>query len=324
MKQWMKAMAIGAMVLAAMAGAGCGSEGNGKKQVAIVQLMEHKALDEANQGFKDGLKENGYDDSKATFIQENAQGDQSNLASIATRLKEKKPALICAIATPAAQNLANEIHDIPIVGTAITDYEQAKLVDSNEKPGRNVTGVSDMSSVEAQMKLGLALVPNAKKVGLIYSSSEINSAIQAERMKKYCQDNHIEVMEKTVTSINDLQQVAEAFAGNVDFIYVPTDNVISSALPALIKVTDEAKIPVIGGDSNMAKNGALAGVSINYYRLGEQAGAMAAKILSGKAKAADMPIGYQKDMDLVINNKSAEILGISIPGNLEKQAEIIS
>ena len=93
MKEWMKAMAVGAMVLAAMAGAGCGSEGNGKKQVAIVQLMEHKALDEANQGFKDGLKENGYDDSKVTFIQENAQGDQSNLASIATRLKEKKPAL---------------------------------------------------------------------------------------------------------------------------------------------------------------------------------------------------------------------------------------
>lgn len=126
-----------------------------------------------------------------------------------------------------------------------------------------------------------------------------------------------------MTSINDLQQVAEAFAGNVDFIYVPTDNVISSALPALIKVTDEAKIPVIGGDSNMAKNGALAGVSINYYRLGEQAGAMAVKILSGKAKAAGMPIEYQKDMDLVINEESAEILGITVPKDLADKAEII-
>lgn len=323
MKKWMKTVAIGAMAMAALAGAGCGNGQGGKKQVAIVQLMEHKALDESNQGFRDGLKENGYDDSKVSFIQENAQGDQSNLASIVTRLKEKKPDLVCAISTPAAQNLANEIHDIPIVGTAITDYQQSKLVDSNEKPGRNVTGVSDMSSVEAQMKLGLTLVPNAKKVGLIYSSSEINSQIQAEHMKQYCKDNHIEVMEKTVTSINDLQQVAEAFAGNVDFVYVPTDNTISAALPALIKVTDEAKIPVIGGDSNMAKNGALAGVSINYYRLGEQAGAMAAKILSGKAKPADMAIEYQKDMDMVINRKSADILGIQVPKDLADKAQMI-
>lgn len=323
MKKWMKTVAIGAMAMAALAGAGCGNGQGGKKQVAIVQLMEHKALDESNQGFRDGLKENGYDDSKVSFIQENAQGDQSNLASIVTRLKEKKPDLVCAISTPAAQNLANEIHDTPIVGTAITDYQQSKLVDSNEKPGRNVTGVSDMSSVEAQMKLGLALVPNAKKVGLIYSSSEINSQIQADRMKQYCKDNHIEVMEKTVTSINDLQQVAEAFAGNVDFVYVPTDNTISAALPALIKVTDEAKIPVIGGDSNMAKNGALAGVSINYYRLGEQAGAMAARILSGEARPADMAIEYQKDMDMVINRKSADILGIQVPKDLADKAQMI-
>lgn len=327
MKVWMKWVLAAGILGTAAVTVSCGgtekadSGEKGKLKIGVVQIMQHASLDLANKGFIDGLKERGYDESKVVFDQQNAQGDQSNLRSITARFKNEKPALICAVATPAAQAVANEIKEIPIVATAVTDFVSARLVKSNEAPGGNVTGVSDLTPVDVQLELGKKLVPGAKRVGLMYCSSEVNSEIQAAMVKAYCRDHQLEVVERTVNSVNDIQQVAESLVGACDFIYVPTDNVIASSVPTLVKVTDAAKIPVIAGAGSMAKDGALAAISVDYYTLGKQTGRLAADILDGKVTAEKAPVEHQTEYTMIINEKSRENLGIQISEELMKSAE---
>lgn len=299
---------------------GCGGSGggekktdDGKKQIAVVQVMQHGSLDAANQGFLDGLKERGYGTDKISVDQQNAQGDQSNLKTIASRFKANRPDLICAISTPAAQAVANEIHDLPIIGCAITDFETAKLVKSNSRPETNVTGVNDRGPVEKQVDMGLKFLPAAKRLGLIYSSSEVNSQIQADQAKAHAASIGLTVVERTVSSVNDIQQAAESMVGQVDFIYVPTDNVIASSIPTLVKVTDPAKIPVFVGADSMAKDGALGSLSVDFYKSGVQAGHMAADVLDGKIKTQDTAVEDPEVLEVIINKKSAETLGLAIP-----------
>lgn len=327
MKNWMKCGIAAVLAAAALISGGCGGQSSGqsgdasgKIKIGVVQIVQHGSLDEANKGFVDALKERGYGPDKVEIDQENAQGDQSNLKTIVSRFKAEKPKLICAIATPAAQAAANEIKDIPIVGTAITDYTSAKLVQNDERPGGNVTGVSDFASMDAQMELAAKLIPQAKNVGLIYCSSEVNSEVQANQMKDYCKKHGLSVEERTVNNVNDIQQVAESLVGKVDYIYVPTDNTLASSIPTLMKITDANKIPVIVGADIMAKDGALAALSVDYYRLGKQTGELAADILDGKVKPESSPIQHQKDYTIVINKQDAEILGIQIPEEIAKKA----
>lgn len=327
MKNWMKCGIAAVLAAAALISGGCGGQSSGqsgdasgKIKIGVVQIVQHGSLDEANKGFVDALKERGYGPNKVEIDQENAQGDQSNLKTIVSRFKAEKPKLICAIATPAAQAAANEIKDIPIVGTAITDYTSAKLVQNDERPGGNVTGVSDFASMDAQMELAAKLIPQAKNVGLIYCSSEVNSEVQANQMKDYCKKHGLSVEERTVNNVNDIQQVAESLVGKVDYIYVPTDNTLASSIPTLMKITDANKIPVIVGADIMAKDGALAALSVDYYRLGKQTGELAADILDGKVKPETSPIQHQKDYTIVINKQDAEILGIQIPEEIAKKA----
>lgn len=327
MKNWMKCGIAAVLAAAALISGGCGgqssgqsADASGKIKIGVVQIVQHGSLDEANKGFVDALKERGYGPDKVEIDQENAQGDQSNLKTIVSRFKAEKPKLICAIATPAAQAAANEIKDIPIVGTAITDYTSAKLVQNDERPGGNVTGVSDFASMDAQMELAAKLIPQAKNVGLIYCSSEVNSEVQANQMKDYCKKHGLSVEERTVNNVNDIQQVAESLVGKVDYIYVPTDNTLASSIPTLMKITDANKIPVIVGADIMAKDGALAALSVDYYRLGKQTGELAADILDGKVKPETSPIQHQKDYTIVINKQDAEILGIQIPEEIAKKA----
>ena len=330
MKNWMKCGIAAALAAAALISGGCGGQGSGqsgdasgKIKIGVVQIVQHGSLDEANKGFVDALKERGYGPDKVKIDQENAQGDQSNLKTIVSRFKAEKPKLICAIATPAAQAAANEIKDIPIVGTAITDYTSAKLVQNDEKPGGNVTGVSDFASMDAQMDMAGKLIPHAKNVGLIYCSSEVNSEVQANQMKDYCKKHGLAVEERTVNNVNDIQQVAESLVGKVDYIYVPTDNTLASSIPTLMKITDANKIPVIVGADIMAKDGALAALSVDYYRLGKQTGELAADILDGKVNPETSPIQHQKDYTIVINKQDAEILGIQIPEEIAKKANMV-
>ena len=330
MKNWMKCGIAAALAAAALISGGCGGQSSGQSEdasgkikIGVVQIVQHGSLDEANKGFVDALKERGYGPDKVKIDQENAQGDQSNLKTIVSRFKAEKPKLICAIATPAAQAAANEIKDIPIVGTAITDYTSAKLVQNDEKPGGNVTGVSDFASMDAQMDMAGKLIPHAKNVGLIYCSSEVNSEVQANQMKDYCKKHGLAVEERTVNNVNDIQQVAESLVGKVDYIYVPTDNTLASSIPTLMKITDANKIPVIVGADIMAKDGALAALSVDYYRLGKQTGELAADILDGKVNPETSPIQHQKDYTIVINKQDAEILGIQIPEEIAKKANMV-
>lgn len=324
----MKMLAAGVMLTLAMGLAGgCGSdskEGNDKKvNVGIVQLVEHGALDAANKGFVDGLAAKGYKEGQnIEFDRQNAQADQSNLQNIAHRFVSNNVDLVCAIATPAAQTMANISADIPIVATAVTDYEAAKLVKSNEKPGTNVTGTTDMNPVDAQLDLLLKLVPDAKTIGTVYCSSEVNSQLQVDMLKKAAAAKGIEVKEATVSTVNDIQQAARSLVGEVEAIYVPTDNVLASAMPTLAIITQEAKLPVICGEGGMVKSGGLATLGIDYYKLGVQTGEMAADILSGKSKPADMPIQSQKEFTVIINKKYADAIGMEIPAEVLKDAQI--
>lgn len=317
-----------AALLATALVAGCGSQagtsGDKTYNIGIVQLVEHNALDAANKGFVDGLKERGFEEGKnLTIDRQNAQADQSNLQNIAQRFVSAKMDLICAIATPAAQTVANATHDIPIVGTAITDYVGAKLAKSNEKPGGNVTGTSDMNPVKDQIDLLLKLKPTAKTIGVIYCSSEVNSEVQVKAMQEYAASKGLTVKVATISTVNDIQQAAQSLAGSVDAFYEPTDNVIASAMPTLMDITNAAKIPVICGEPNEVKAGGLATYGVDYYKLGVQTGHMAADILEGKAKPADMAIEMPKDLRITINKKNAAAIGITIPDELLKDADIV-
>ena len=303
--------------------AGCaGNGGSGKMKVGVVQIVQHPALDEANKGFTEALAKRGLSD-KIEIDQQNAQGDQSNLRSIANRFVSGKYALIGAISTPAAQAMANATGDIPIVCTAVTNYETAKLMKSEAAPDGNVTGTSDVNPLEKEVELIRAIQPGAKNIGIIYNSSEINSVIQAKKLHEICQPLGIAVQERTVNSINDIQQVAESFAGQVDAIYVPTDNVVASSIPTLMAVANANKIPVYGAEAGHVKNGVLASVSISYYDIGYQAGEMAADILEGKKKVQDIPVESASKSTLYINKEEMNALGIAIPQSVLDKATIL-
>ena len=325
-----KALAAGLMLTLALGVMGCGGDKKEapkkaeKVNVGIVQLVEHAALDAANKGFVEGLASKGYKEGQnIAYDRQNAQADQSNLQNIAHRFVNNKVNLICAIATPAAQTVANVASDIPIVATAVTDYKTAKLVKDNAKPGTNVTGTTDMNPVEQQLDLLLKLVPNAKSVGTIYCSSEVNSQLQIEILKKAAAAKGVTVKEATVSNVNDIQQAARSLVGKVQAIYVPTDNVLASAMPTLVSVTEEAKLPVICGEGGMVKAGGLATLGVDYYKLGFQAGEMAADILSGKSKPADMAIQAQKEFKAMVNLKEAEKIGLKVPEDVLKGAELV-
>ena len=325
-----KALAAGLMLTLALGVMGCGGDKKEapkkaeKVNVGIVQLVEHAALDAANKGFVEGLASKGYKEGQnIVYDRQNAQADQSNLQNIAHRFVNNKVNLICAIATPAAQTVANVTSDIPIVATAVTDYKAAKLVKDNAKPGTNVTGTTDMNPVEQQLDLLLKLVPNAKSVGTIYCSSEVNSQLQIEILKKAAAAKGVTVKEATVSNVNDIQQAARSLVGKVQAIYVPTDNVLASAMPTLVSVTEEAKLPVICGEGGMVKAGGLATLGVDYYKLGFQAGEMAADILSGKSKPADMAIQAQKEFKAMVNLKEAEKIGLKVPEDVLKGAELV-
>ena len=325
-----KALAAGLMLTLALGVMGCGGDKKEapkkaeKVNVGIVQLVEHAALDAANKGFVEGLASKGYKEGQnIAYDRQNAQADQSNLQNIAHRFVNNKVNLICAIATPAAQTVANVTSDIPIVATAVTDYKAAKLVKDNAKPGTNVTGTTDMNPVEQQLDLLLKLVPNAKSVGTIYCSSEVNSQLQIEILKKAAAAKGVTVKEATVSNVNDIQQAARSLVGKVQAIYVPTDNVLASAMPTLVSVTEEAKLPVICGEGGMVKAGGLATLGVDYYKLGFQAGEMAADILGGKSKPADMAIQAQKEFKAMVNLKEAEKIGLKVPEDVLKGAELV-
>ena len=295
----------------------CTKKADGKLKIGIIQLVEHVALDQSYQGFVDGLKEAGYEDGKNIVIDyQNAQGEQVNCVTIAEKLVNDRSDLILAIATPAAQAVANLTSTIPVLVTAVTDPESAKLVKSNAKPDTNVSGTSDLTPCAAQMDLLKKIVPNAKKVGMLYCSSEQNSHFQIALAKEACAKLGLECVDGTVSNSNEIQQVTQSLCGKVDAIYAPTDNMIAAGMATVAQVAIENKIPVIVGESGMCTAGGLATYGINYYELGKQTAKMAVEILKDGKKPADMPIQYLEKCDLSVNEDTAKAIGITIPENL--------
>ncbi len=313
--RWMKTAAVAAMVSAALTGCGEDKKAEAPKTIGIVQLVEHDALDAANRGITDALKERGV---TMEIDRQNAQADQSNLRNIAQRFVSHNYPLIFAIATPAAQTVANATSTTPIVATAVTDFAVAKLVKDNNKPGTNVTGSSDMNPIAAQTELLLKLVPNAKTVGTVYNSSEINSQLQIDILRKELEKHGVALAEATISSVNDIQQAAQSLVGKVDVMYVPTDNVVASSMPTLYRVTQAAKLAVVAGEAGMVRSGATATVAVDYYNLGKIAGNMGADILEGKAKPQDMPIRYQTEFKVVLNEPVVKELGLTVPEDVAK------
>ena len=285
--------------------------------------MQHGALDQSNQGMIDGLRDSGYEEGKNLEInQQNAQGDQSNLQTIAQQFLADEVDIILSISTPATQVMAAATEEIPIVGTAITSFEQAGLVDSDEAPGTNVTGTHDMSPVAEQIDLLLQVVPDAKTVGTIYTSSEKNSQVQVEILKEVAAEKGLTVVERTISTVNDIQQAAQSLVGEVDAIWLPTDNNVASAMPQVVGVTDEAGLVTVCGEESMVYAGGTITYGINFYQIGYDAGVMAAKILDGESVPAEMPIQGPSDLNLVINPTAVEAIGVEIPADLMEKATL--
>ncbi len=290
-------------------------------KIGISQFVEHPALDDAREGFLVGLKEAGFEEGKnIEILLENAQADFPTTQTIANNLISEKVDLILAIATPSAQSAANATKDIPILITAVTDPVDAGLVENADRPGANITGTTDMNPVEEQLELLKEIFPESKNVGVIYNAAEPNSVIQIDIAKEVAEDMGLEIFEATVANSGEVNQAVQSLAGKVDVIYTPTDNTVASAMSAIVKVANDANIPVIGAEKGQVEGGALATLGIDYYLLGIQTGHIAANVLNGEDPAG-IPIAEPKDRKLVINKSSADILGITIPEQVLSRAD---
>lgn len=314
-----------ALLLCLLIGLTCGAAAEEESyRIGILQLIEHTALDAANQGFLDALADNGLIEGKnLTIGQQNASGDQATLQLMAEQLKNGEYDLYLGIATGAVQALSAQIQDKPILGTAVTDYVAAGLVASNEAPGINVSGTTDMNPIDLQIELLVKLLPDAKVVGICYTSSEVNSQIQAEIAKEEAEKWGLEVVVKTISAVGEVQQAIESLVSQADVLYLPTDNIIASAMAIVSDVTLASGTPTIVGEENMCAGGGLATVGLNYYDLGYQTGLMALRILREGANPAEMPIESLAQAGLCFNADTAAALSIELPEDLVDSATII-
>ena len=282
-------------------------------KIGVLQLTQHAALDKANEGFIAALDESGI---KYEVDQQNASGEQSACQTIAEKLVNDGNDLIYAIATPAAQAVAGVTSEIPIVLSAVTDPAESGLVASNDAPGGNVTGTSDLTPVKEQIELLKQILPDAKTVGILFCSSESNSEIQAAMAREACEANGLEHIDFTVSSSNEIQTVVESMVGKVDVIYAPTDNTIAAGMPTVSMIATDNGLPIICGEQGMVDAGGLATYGIDYYQLGYMAGQMAVEILRDGADPATMPIGYLSadQCELSVNDETAAALGIDVSG----------
>ena len=293
--------------------------------IGILQLTEHPALDAAREGFVKALADNGLvEGQNVTIDVQNAQNDQSNLKTMAQKFVSDKKDLVLAIATPAAQSMAAETTDIPILITAVTDPAASELCESNEAPGGNVTGTSDLTPIKEQIELLHQILPDAKNVAIMYNSGEQNSVIQADMAVEAATELGITTERKTVTNTNDVAQVTSSLLGNFDAVYIPTDNTLASSMPLVSSITNPAGLPLIVGEQGMIEGGGLASVAVNYTDLGEMTGKMAVDILVNGVDPAAMPIGYTENPQLIINPTAAEELNITIPEDILNKAEKVS
>lgn len=282
-------------------------------RIGISQFITHQSLDATREGFVDELAKQGYIEGKNIEIDlQNAQGEQRNLKTISQRLAESSD-VVLAIATPSAQSLANTTQTTPVIFSAVTDPVSAKLVESREHPGGNVTGTSDQSSdaISTQINLIKKVLPKAKTIGILYTQSEPNSVVQKDEAKRLLEEKGFTVVEKTILDSNNVKAAAESLMAEVDMVFVPTDNIISSTMETVKQVSIKHKVPVFGGSTEMIAVGGLYNYGTNYEELGRQTARMLIRILKGE-KPENIAVELPEKLELHTNQEMADALGIDI------------
>ncbi|HBC3562252.1 ABC transporter substrate-binding protein [Vibrio cholerae] len=282
-------------------------------KVAVSQIVEHPALDATRQGLLDGLKAKGYEEGKnLEFDYKTAQGNPAIAVQIARQFVGENPDVLVGIATPTAQALVSATKTIPIVFTAVTDPVGAKLVKQLEQPGKNVTGLSDLSPVEQHVELIKEILPNVKSIGVVYNPGEANAVSLMELLKLSAAKHGIKLVEATALKSADVQSATQAIAEKSDVIYALIDNTVASAIEGMIVAANQTKTPVFGAATSYVERGAIASLGFDYYQIGVQTADYVAAILEGK-EPGSLDVQVAKGSDLVINKTAAEQLGITIP-----------
>ena len=282
-------------------------------RIGISQFITHQSLDATRDGFVDELAKQGYVEGKNIEIDlQNAQGEQRNLKTISQQLAESSD-VVLAIATPSAQSLANTTQTTPVIFSAVTDPVSAKLVESREHPGGNVTGTSDQSSdaISTQINLIKKVLPKAKTIGILYTQSEPNSVVQKDEAKRLLEEKGFTVVEKTILDSNNVKAAAESLMAEVDMVFVPTDNIISSTMETVKQVSIKHKVPVFGGSTEMIAVGGLYNYGTNYEELGRQTARMLIRVLKGE-KPENIAVELPEKLELHTNQEMADALGIDI------------
>ena len=282
-------------------------------RIGISQFITHQSLDATREGFVDELAKQGYIEGKNIEIDlQNAQGEQRNLKTISQQLAESSD-VVLAIATPSAQSLANTTQTTPVVFSAVTDPVSAKLVESREHPGGNVTGTSDQSSdaISTQINLIKKVLPKAKTIGILYTQSEPNSVVQKDEAKRLLEEKGFTVVEKTILDSNNVKAAADSLMTEVDMVFVPTDNIISSTMETVKQVSIKHKVPVFGGSTEMIAVGGLYNYGTNYEELGRQTARMLVRVLKGE-KPENIAVELPEKLELHTNQEMADALGIDI------------
>ena len=279
-------------------------------KVGITQIVEHPSLDAARKGVEKALKEKG---KNIKIEYQSAQGDFGTAQLIAKSYASSKKDVIIAISTPSAQAALNATKTIPIVYTAVTDGASAGL------KGNNITGTSDMSPLDKQAELIKTLLPNAKKIGFLYNPSEQNSLLLLEKFKGIAKAKGLTVVEKGVSSVNDINLAIDSLLGQIDVLYIPTDNLVYSSASLVIQKANKKNVPVIASTNDIVEKGALATESIDYEKLGYQTGERVIDILNGK-NPKDIPVETLKQTTLVVNQKIAKKYNISLDNPKLKNA----
>ena len=282
-------------------------------RIGISQFITHQSLDATREGFVDEMAKQGYVEGKNIEIDwQNAQGEQRNLKTISQQLAESSD-VVLAIATPSAQSLANTTQTTPVIFSAVTDPVSAKLVESREHPGGNVTGTSDQSSdaISTQINLIKKVLPKAKTIGILYTQSEPNSVVQKDEAKRLLEEKGFTVVEKTILDSNNVKAAAESLMAEVDMVFVPTDNIISSTMETVKQVSIKHKVPVFGGSTEMIAVGGLYNYGTNYEELGRQTARMLIRVLKGE-KPENIAVELPEKLELHTNQEMAAALGIDI------------
>lgn len=307
----------------AQAGGEAEQADGGQYTIGISQFAEHGSLDNCREGFLEGLAEAGIEEGKnLTVVFDNAQADMGTASTISDAYVSQKVDLICAIATPTAMSAYNSCMntDIPVIYTAVSDPVQAGLADESGKSVGNITGTSDALPVTQQLQMIREMLPEAKKIGILYTTSEANSVSTIEAYKASAADYGFEIVETGINTIADVPMAAADMAGKVDCITNLTDNTVVSALQTVLDEANKKGIPVFGSEIEQVRSGCVASMGLDYIALGRQTGAMAAKVLKGEARVADMPFEVITQASLYVNTAAAEKINLEIPEDMVNRA----